>query len=109
MQLCVNVSLHVLFVIFQCIASCIEWFLMQCCDFERSLIGLACNSKPESSFGMQACAEHSRMWDPLVARSSVLVLSFVCGSVMCAQTCAGPCQDACKCWAVNSYVVSVQS
>ena len=66
-------------------------------DFESSLAGLACNSKPESSFGIQVCAEHSRMWDPLVARSSVLVLRFVRGSVMCAQSCAGPWQDACKC------------
>ena len=82
---------------------------MQCCDFERSLIGLAGNSQPESSFGVQACAEHSRMCDPLVAHSSVLVLRFVHGSVMCAQSCAGPCQDACKCWVVNSYVLSVQS
>ena len=69
-------------------------------DFERSLTGLACNFEPESSFGIQVCAKHSKMWDPLVACSSVLVLRFERGSVMCAQNCAGPCQDA-----VNSYVL----
>jgi hypothetical protein len=45
-------------------------------------------AKSESSFGAQACAEHMRIWDPLVVGSSVMVLS-------CAQLCH-VCSELCR-------------
>ena len=79
---------------------------MQCCDFDRSLMGFAGHCKPENSFGFQACAEQIKMWDPLVARSSVMVEHSTARSCVF-RVAQGVCQDVCKCWSVSSYVLSV--
>ena len=91
-------------------ASWIEQFWMQCCDFDRCLMGFAGNCKHENSFGFQACAQHIKMWDPLVARSSVMALSWEQHGHVCSELCRVPVKmyASAGLWAVIFWVLRAE-
>ena len=80
------------------LGNCVSMFHCMLClcvfpnALSRGFIGFECSvailqANSESSFRAQACAEHMRVWDPLVVGRSVMVLSCARLCHVCSELC----------------------